>query len=134
MRTVCLCKKKIDTLIQKSCSFKIFSILEESCGADLSRWVSHTFLQKRCSFKSFSILEENCAADIINETFKCKTFVGKCSKIVYLPTKAKSFQSFLNSSIILKKFLCLLNQRFWGNQYLKVLMASKCDEEKKIIY
>ena len=100
-----------------------------------SRWVSYTFLQKRCSFKSFSILEENCSADIIDETFKCETFVGKCCKKgplskLYLPTKAKSFQSFLNSSIILKKFLCLLNQRFWGNQYLKVLMASKCDEEK----
>ena len=99
------------------------------------RWVSHTFLQKRCSFKSFSILEENCAADIINEVFNCKTFVGKCCKKeplskLYLPIKAKSFQSFLNWSIILKKFLCLLNQRFWGNQYLEVLMASKCDEEK----
>ena len=99
------------------------------------RWVSYTFLQKRCFFKSFSILEENCAAYIIKEAFKCKTFVGKCCKKeplskLYLPTKAKSFQSFLNWSIILKKFLCLLNQRFWGNQYLKVLMASKCDEEK----
>eukprot|EP00493_Phyllostaurus_siculus_P015571 UN15810 len=49
---------------------------------------------------------------------------------LYFPAKAKSFQSFLNSSTIFKKFLCLSNQRFWGNQYLKVLMASKCDEEK----
>ena len=102
-----------------------------------SRGVSYTFLQKRCSFKSFSILEENCAADIINEAFNCKTFVGKCCKKeplskLYLRTKAKSFQSFLNWSIILKKFLCLLNQRFWGNQYLKVLMASKFYEEKFI--
>ena len=41
------------TFLQKPCSFKFFSILEENCGADLSRWVSYTFLQKRCSFKSF---------------------------------------------------------------------------------
>ena len=100
------------------------------------RSISHTFLQKSFFKKFFINLEENCAADIINETFKCKAFVSKCSKKrplskLYLPTKAKSFQSFLNSSIILKKFLCLENQRFWGNQYLKVLMASKCDEEKK---
>ena len=73
-------------------------------------WVSHTFLQKRCFFKSFSIsLEENCAANIIDERFKCKSFVGKfCKKEplskLYLPTKAKFFQSFLNPSIILKKF------------------------------
>ena len=99
------------------------------------RWVSYTFLQKPYSFKSFSILEENYAADIINEALNSKTFVGKCCKKeplskLYLPTKAKSFQSFLNSSIILKKFLCLQKQRFWGNQYLKLLMAAKCDEEK----
>ena len=30
--------------------------------------------------KRFSILEENYGADIINETFKCKLFVDKCSK------------------------------------------------------
>ena len=85
-----------NTFVQKPCSFKFFSILEENCGADLSRWVSHTFLQKRCSFKSFSISEENCAADIINETFKCKIFVGKCCKKrrlrkSYLPIKALCF-------------------------------------------
>ena len=65
-------------LVQKPCSFKFFSILEENCGADLSRWVSYTFLQKRCSFKSF---------------------VGKCCKKrplskSYLPTKALFFQVF----------------------------------------
>ena len=57
---------------------------------------SHTFLQKRCSFKSFSILEENCAADITDERFKCKSFVGKCCKKrplskSYLPTNALFF-------------------------------------------
>ena len=87
------------TLVQKPCSFKFFSILDENCGANLSRCVSHTFLQKRCSFKSFSILEENCAADIINGRFKCKTFVGKCCKKrplskLYLSTKALFFQVF----------------------------------------
>ena len=151
------------TILQKSCSFKSFSILEENCAADIiyatikwktfvgkrckkrplsksylptktlffqvfqhfrkkivlptslmkhfnvrlllanavkrSRWVIYTFLQKRCSFKSFSILEENCATDIINETFKCNTFVGKgCKKRplskLYLPTKASFFQVF----------------------------------------
>ncbi len=75
-------------------------------------WASNTFVQNPYSFQFFSILEENCAADIINETFKCKIFVGKCCKKrplskSYLPTKAKFFQSFLNSSFILKKFLCL---------------------------
>ena len=67
-------------------------------------WASNTLVQKPCFLKFFSILKENCAANIINGTFKCKTFVGKCSKKrplskLYLPTKAKSFQSFLNSSI-----------------------------------
>ena len=62
-------------------------------------WASNTLVQKPCSFKFFSILEENCAADIINETFKCKTFVGKCCKKrplskSYLPTKALFFQVF----------------------------------------
>ena len=117
------------TFLQKPSSFKFLSILEENCGADINngtikckflltnvskngRWVSYTFLQKLSSFKFYNILEENCVADIINETFKCKTFVGKCSKKrtlskLYLPTKAKSFQYFLNSNIILKKFLCL---------------------------
>ena len=115
--------------LQKPCSFKFFSILEEivmptsllkhlivkllfTNGVKSCRWVSYTFLQKPCSFKFFSILEENCGADIINGTFNCETFVHKwCKKRplskLYLPTKAKSFQSFLNSSIILKKFLCL---------------------------
>ena len=118
------------TLLQKSCFFKKFSAFQKKIVLPTSlmehlnvrlllanavkscRWVSYTFLQKRWSFKSFSISEENCAADIINETFKCKTFVGKCCKKrplskSCLPTKAKSFQSFLNSSIIFKKFLCL---------------------------
>ena len=68
-------------------------------GVKRSRWVSYTFLQKRCSFKSFSILEENCAAEIISGTFKCKSFVGKCCKKrplskLYLPTKALFFQVF----------------------------------------
>ena len=87
-----------NTLIQKPYSLKSFKILEENCGADLSRWVSHTLLQKRCSFKSFSTLEENCVSDIINGTFKCKSFVGKCCKKrplskSYLPTKALFFLS-----------------------------------------
>ena len=62
-------------------------------------WASNTLVQKPCSFKFFSILEENCAADIINETFKCNTFVGKCCKKrplskLYLPTKPLFFQVF----------------------------------------
>ena len=81
-----------NTLVQNSCSFKFFRILEENCGADIisgkfkcetfvkngvknCRWVSYTFLQKPCSSKFFSILEENCGADIINGTFNCQMFV-----------------------------------------------------------
>ena len=99
------------------------------------RWVSHTFLQKHCSFKSFRILEENCGTDITNGTFKCKSFVGKCCKKrplskIYLPTKAKSFQSFLNSSIILKKFLCLEINDFgeiniWRSWWRRNVMRKK---------
>ena len=62
-------------------------------------WASNTLVQKPCSFKFFSILEENCAADIFNEIFKCKSFFGKCCKRrplskSYLPTKALFFQIF----------------------------------------
>ena len=62
-------------------------------------WASNTLVQKPCSFKFFSVLEENCAVDIINETFKCNIFVGKCCKKrplskLYLPTKALFFQVF----------------------------------------
>ena len=98
------------------------------------KWVKFTFSSFwSCrAFKITHFRQKMC----LSRFSPCgKTFVGKCCKKrplskSYLPTKAKSFQSFLNSSIILKKFLCLLIQRFWGNQYLKVLMASKCDEEK----
>ena len=100
------------TFLQTPCFFSVFQHLRRKlcCRHHLlalllanavkrSRWVSYTFLQKRCSFKSFSILEENCAADIINEAFKCKTFVGKyCKKRPlsksYLPTKALFFFGF----------------------------------------
>ena len=100
-----------------------------------SRWVSYTFIQKSCSFKCFRILEENCGADIINGTCECKFFVDRwCKKRssgeLYFPAKARSFQSFQNSNVILKKFLRLYNQQLRGNQYLKVLMVSKCDEIK----
>ena len=117
------------TFLQKRCSFKSFSILEENCAADIinensnarlllvntvksGRWESHTFLQKALFFQVFQHFRRKCGTDIINRTFECKTFVGKCSKKrplgkLYLPTKAKSFQSFLNSNIILRKFLCL---------------------------
>ena len=62
-------------------------------------WASNTLVQKPCSFKFFSILEENCGADIINGTFNCETFVHKwCKKLplskLYLPTKALFFQVF----------------------------------------
>ena len=76
------CRLVSYTFVQKLCSFKRFSILEENCGADIINvtfkcktfgnkgsktcsWMSYTFLQKPCSFKRFSILEENCVADII---------------------------------------------------------------------
>ena len=62
-------------------------------------WASNTLVQKPCSFKFFSILKENCAADMIDEIFKCKSFVGKCCKKrplskSYFPTKALFFSSF----------------------------------------
>ena len=142
-----------DTFLQITCCFDFLNVLEDNCGTDIlnrrikrKSWIqnaakkafrfSYTFLQKMRCFDFLSILEENCGADIINGTikFNCETLVDKrCKKRplskLYLPTKVKSFQSFLYSSIILKKILCLQNQRFWGNQCLKVLMTSKCDEE-----
>ena len=113
-----------NTLVQKPYSFKFFSILKENCGADLNRWVRYTFLQKRCSFKSFSILEENCAADIIHETFKCKSFVGKCCKKrplskSYLPTKALFF--FKSFSILEENCAADINDGTF-----------KCDAKKKV--
>jgi len=70
-----------------------------------SRWVSHTFLQKPCSFKSFSISEENCAANIIDETFKCKTFIGKCCK----KREPRS-----NNFILAEKSSSSVLLKFWG--------------------
>ena len=95
------------------------------------RWVSYTFLQKRCSFKSFSILEENCAADIINETFNCKTFVGKCCKKeplskLYLPTKALFLNAVKSGSWVSYTFLLKpslfnlfwIRASFWRNFFV----------------
>ena len=101
------------------------------------RWVSYTFLQKPCSFKSFSISEENCAANIINGTFKCKTFVCKWSKsgrwVSYtFLLKPNLFNLFWIRASFWRNFFVCKSQRFWGNQYLKVLMASKCDKEKNL--
>ena len=136
------------TFPQKPRSFKRFSILEENCGADIINvtfkcktfvnkgsktcsWVSYTFLQKPCSFKHFSILEENCVADIINVTFKCDLFVDRylktCRWVSYTFLEKPSL---LNHFWIWGNFFLFENQRFWRNQYLKVLMASKCDENK----
>ena len=104
MSKVCLFKKNSEsclwasnTFLQKICSFKFFSILEENCGADIihGKFNCETFVHKWCkklplsklylptkakSFKFFSILEENCSADIIDGTFKCETFVDKWCK------------------------------------------------------
>ena len=65
------------------------------------RLVSYTFLQKPCSFKFFSTLEENCCAGIINGTINCETFVHKwCEKQplgkLYLPTKVLFFSFFFS--------------------------------------
>ena len=98
-------------------------------------WVSYTFLQKPHSFKRLSILEENCGADIINVTIKCDLFVDKCLKTCRWVSytflqKPSLFNHFWILASISGNFFVLENQRFWGNQYLTLLMASKCDEEK----
>ena len=139
------------TFLQKPSSFKFLSILEENCGADINngtikckflltnvskngRWVSYTFLQKLSSFKFYSILEENCVVNIINGAIKCKTFVDNCCKnCVWVSytflQKPSLFKQYWISSFS-RNFFLFENQRFWRNQYLKVLMASKCDENK----
>ena len=89
-------------------------------------WVTYTFLQKPSSFKLISILEENCGADIINGTFKCKTFVDKCCKKallsgLYFPTKVKFFQVsqhllFVNPQTDVD--LSLVKAKYsWGNTF-----------------
>ena len=98
-------------------------------------WVGYTFLQKPSSFKFLSILEENCVADIINETFKCKFFVDKLCKNCFWVSytflqKPSLFKHFWIWPSFSRNFFLFENQRFWRNQYLKVLMASKCDENK----
>ena len=97
--------------------------------------VSYIFLQKPHSFKRFSILEENCGADIINVTFKCDRFVDRCFKTCRWVSytfleKPSLFKHFWIWPSLSRNFFLFENQRFWGNQYLKVLMASKCDENK----
>ena len=52
---------------------------------------------------------------------------------LYFPAKAKSFQTFLTSSIIFKNFLFFVKSMIWGKSIfggLDELMTSKCDEEK----
>ena len=95
------------------------------------RWVGYTFPQKPHSFNRFSILEENCGADIINVTFKCDRFVDRCFKTCrWVSYTFLEKPSLLNHFWIWGNFFLFENQRFWENQYLKVLMASKCDENK----
>ena len=98
-------------------------------------WVAYTFLQKPSSFKFLSILEENCVADINNEAFECNIFVDNCCKnsswVSYTFLQKPSLFKYLWIwPSFSRNFFLFENQRFWRNQYSKVLMASKCDENK----
>ena len=98
-------------------------------------WVGYTFLQKPSSFKFLSILEENCVADINNEAFECNIFVDNCCKNRFWVSytflqKPSLFKNLWIWPSFSWNFFLFENQRFWRNQYLKVLMASKCDENK----
>ena len=104
------------------------SLMKDFVGKRCKKWPlsKSYFLQKPCFLKFFSILEENCGTDIINGTFKCKTFVGKYFKKrplskLYLPTKAKSFQSFLNSSTILKEISLFVKSTILGKSIFEGL-------------
>ena len=140
------------TFLQKPSSFKFLSILEENCVANINngafkckflltnvskngRWVSYTFLQKLNSFNFYSILEENCVANINNEAFECNIFVDNCCKNSFWVSytflqKPSLFKDYWIWPSFSRNFFLFENQRFWRNQYLKVLMASKCDENK----
>ena len=98
-------------------------------------WVAYAFLQKLSSFKFYSILEENCVADINNEAFECNIFVDNCCKNRFCVSytflqKPRLFKQFWIWPSFSRNFFLFENQRFWRNQYSKVLMASKCDENK----
>ena len=98
-------------------------------------WVAYAFLQKLSSFKFYSILEENCVADINNEAFECNIFVDNCCKNRFWVSytflqKPSLFKHYWIWPSFSRNFFLFENQRFWRNQYLKVLMASKCDENK----
>ena len=87
------------------------------------------------SFNFYSILEENCVADINNEAFECNIFADNCCKNRFWVSytflqKPLLFKQYWISSSFSRNFFLFENQRFWRNQYLKVLMASKCDENK----
>ena len=115
--------------------WNIYSKCKTFVGKCSKKRPSYTFLKKPCSFKSFSILQENCGSDIISGTFKCKTFVGKfCKKRPlsksYLPTKAKSFQSFLNSASLWRNlFVCTINDfgeiNIWRSWWRRNVMRKK---------
>ena len=116
--------------LQHKCKFLLTNVSKNGF------WVSYTFLQKLNSFKFYSILEENCVVHINNGRIKCKIFVENCCKnrlwvrYTFLQ-KLSLFKHFwIWPSFFSRNFFLLENQRFWGNQYLKVLMASKCDENK----
>ena len=87
------------------------------------------------SFNFYSILEENCVADINNETFECNIFADNCCKNRFWVSytflqKPLLFKQYWISSSFSRNIFLFENQRFWRNQYSKVLMASKCDENK----
>ena len=53
-------------------------------AAKNGRWVSYTFLQNPLSFKRFSILEESCGADIIlMEHLNVRLLLTNAAKTVF---------------------------------------------------
>ena len=103
-------------------------------------WVSYIFLQKSSSFKRFSILEENCGADIINVTFKCDLFVDRCLKTcrwvsyTFLQKPSLFNHFWIRASFSRNFFVCKINDfgkiniwRFW---WRRNVMKTKIDCQK----
>ena len=126
------CRWVIYTFVQKPCSFKRFSIFVQNKIVVLTSLMEH--LNARLLLANAAKICR-CAADIINQTFKCKNFVDRCLKTCRWVTynfvqKPSLFNHFwIRASFPINFFVCKINN-LGGNQCLKALMASKCDQEK----
>ena len=85
---------------------------------------SNTLVQKLCSFKFFSILEENCDANIIIGTFNCETFVSYKSQVFSIFSEFEhhfeEISLFVKSTILGKSIFEGLDgvEMWWGKKFI----------------